>query len=198
MTRQEKISSLLGDVGIPILGFFFWNWSIYFICLFFLLDQVSKEVSGIIRIYSLRQRVKFSNRIYFIHALSFILCLLAVHCYVYMLHPKINFLIELSNFFWFKDMGIAQGFVLIPMVFISERFRYQMNTKHFTDEMHVQHWYFHTIQLSAYFILFLSMIILLTYIEMSEMVSFLILLCGFVVIALFTHKLRPFFPRLFP
>lgn len=197
MNRQEKISSLLGDVGIPVLGFFFWNWSIYFICLFFLLDQVSKEVSGIIRMQSLSQRVKLAFRTYFVNALSFVLCLIAVHFYVYMLHPKINFLKEINNFFWFKDMGIAQGFVLIPMVLFSERLRYKMNTKRFTDEMHVHHWYFHTTQLSAYFMLFLSMILFLTFIEMNETVSFLVLLSGFAAITLFTDKLSSFFPRLF-
>ena len=25
MNRQEKIGSLIGDIGIPILGFFFWT-----------------------------------------------------------------------------------------------------------------------------------------------------------------------------
>ena len=195
MNRQEKISSLIGDIGIPIAGFFFWNWSIYFICLFFLLDQVSKEVSGIIRMRSIRQRVKLSNRTYLFHISSFVLCLLAVHVYVYMLHPKMNFLKEMNDFFWFKDMGIAQGLILTPIVLFSERLRYKMNTKLFTDEMHVQHWYFHTTQLSAYFMLFLTMILLLTFVDMSETVSFLVLLSGFTAITLFTDKLSPFFPR---
>jgi hypothetical protein len=195
MNRQEKISSLIGDIGIPIIGFFFWNWSIYFICLFFLLDQVSKEVSGLVRIKAIRQRVKLPSRSYVIHASSFVLCVLAVHFYVYTLHPKINFLKEMNDFFWFNDMGIAQGFILIPIVLLTERLRYKLNTKLFTDEMHVQHWYFHTTQLSAYFTLFLFMILFLTFVEMSETVSFLVLLSGFTAITLFTDKLSTFFPR---
>ena len=111
MNRQEKIGSLIGDVGIPILGFFIWNWTIYFICLFFLLDQVSKEVSGMIRMQSIRERVKLAPQARIIHLVLFVLCLLSVHFYVYMLHPEMIFLKEINAFFWFEDMGIAQGFL---------------------------------------------------------------------------------------
>lgn len=195
MNRQEKVGSLIGDIGIPIFGFFFWNWSIYFICLFFLLDQVSKEVSGMIRMQSIRERVKLAPKARIIHQVSFILCLLSVHLYVYMLHPEMIFLKEINAFFWFEDMGIAQGFILIPLILFSERLRYKMNTKLFTDEMHVKHWRRHMVQVTAYLTLFLSLSLVLTFVQMSETVSFLCLLTGFTAITLFADKLSPFFPR---
>ncbi|MFM1945720.1 MAG: hypothetical protein RL207_3 [Bacteroidota bacterium] len=195
MNRQEKIGSLIGDIGIPIFGFFFWNWSIYFICLFFLLDQLSREVSGLIRMHSIRQRVRLTSRMYFVHISSFVLCLLAVHYYVHSLHPEMNFLKEINDFFWFEDMGVAQGFVLIPIVLFSERLRYKMNTKLFTDEMHLEHWRHHAVQVIAYLTLFLSLSLILSFVPMSETTSFLCLLTGFTVITLFADKLSPFFPR---
>ena len=195
MNRQEKIGSLIGDIGIPILGFFFWNWNIYFICLFFLLDQVSKEVSGMIRMQSIRERVKLAPQARIIHVVSFVLCLIAVHFYVYQLNPKMNFLKEINDFFWFEDMGIAQGFILIPLVLFSERLRYKMNTKLFTDEMHVKHWFIQTTQLTAYFTLFLLLSLALLFFKMSETMSFVCLLIGFTIITLFSDKWSTFFPR---
>lgn len=195
MNRQEKIGSLIGDIGIPIFGFFFWNWSIYFICLYFILDQFSREISGLIRMNSIRERVRLAPQMYFVHISSFVLCLLAVHYYVHSLHSDIIFLKEINDFFWFEDMGIAQGFILIPIVLFSERMRYKMNTKLFTDEMHLKHWRHHTVQIIAYLILFLSLSLVLSFVPMSETTSFLCLLTGFTVITLFADKLSPFFPR---
>jgi hypothetical protein len=195
MNRQEKISSLIGDIGIPIIGFFFWNWSIYFICLFFLLDQLSREVSGIVRMQNVRERIKLTKRAYFLNSLSFLMCFISAHIYVLNLHPEINFLHEINAFFWYKDMGIAQGFILLPIVVFSERMRYKMNIKLFTDEMHVKHWYIQTTQLMAYFSLFLLLILALTFFKMSETMSFVCLLIGFTTITLFSDKWSTFFPR---
>ena len=195
MNRQEKISSLIGDIGIPIIGFFFWNWSIYFICLFFFLDQFSREVSSIIRMQNVRERVKLTTRAYFLNTSSFLVCFIAAHIYVYNLHPEINFLQEINAFFWFKDMGIPQGFILLPLVVFSERMRYKMNIKLFTDEMHVKHWFIQTTQLTAYFTLFLLLSLALTFFKMSETMSFVCLLIGFTTITLFSDKWSTFFPR---
>jgi hypothetical protein len=156
---------------------------------------VSKEVSGIIRMQSIRKRVQLAPQARIIHLVSFVLCLLTVHFYVYLLHPKMIFLKEINDFFWFEDMGIAQGFILIPLVLFSERLRYKMNTKLFTDEMHVKHWQHHTVQLIAFLTLFLSLSLVLTFVQMSETASFLCLLTGFTAITLFADKLSTFFPR---
>lgn len=195
MNRQEKISSLIGDIGIPIIGFFFWNWSIYFICLFFLLDQLSREVSNLLRMQSVRERVKLTKRAYFLNILSFLMCFLAAHIYADNLYPEINFLHEINAFFWYEDMGVAQGFILLPLVVMSERMRYKMNIKLFTDEMHVKQWFIQSTQFTAYFTLFLLLSLGLTFFKMSETLSFVCLLIGFTTITLFSDKWSTFFPR---
>lgn len=195
MNRQEKISSLIGDIGIPIIGFFFWNWSIYFICLFFLLDQFSREISSIVRMQNVRERIKLTKRAYFLNSLSFLMCFISAHIYVLNLYPEINFLHEINAFFWYEDMGIAQGFILLPIVVFSERMRYKMNIKLFTDEMHVKYWSIQTTQLMAYFSLFLLLSLALTFFKMSETMCFVYLLIGFTTITLFSDKWSTFFPR---
>ena len=103
-------------------------------------------------------------------------------------------LYEVSHFIPEKPL-YEQGFILIPIVLFSERMRYKMNTKLFTDEMHLKHWRHHTVQIIAYLILFLSLSLVLSFVPMSETTSFLCLLTGFTLITLFADKLSPFFPR---
>jgi hypothetical protein len=195
MNRQEKIASLIGDIGIPILGFFFWNWSIYFICLFFLLDQLSREVSQVYRMRYIKTQVQISYRSYFLNLLIFIAFFFIVHWYNFMLHPTINFAHEISAFFWYQDSGIAQGFILFPLVIFSERMRFKMNMKQFSTEMHLKSWQNHSVQLLAYLLLFLILGIGLMVVDMSKTASFLMLILGFASVTLFADKLSAFFPR---
>lgn len=195
MNRQEKIASLIGDIVIPILGFFFWNWSIYFICLFFLLDQLSREVSHLYRMRYLKNQVQLSGKSYLLNFLIFIAFFFIVHWFNFMLHPTMNFAHEMNAFFWYKDSGVAQGFILFPMVIFSERMRFKMNMKQFTAEMHLKSWQNHSVQLVAYFLLFLILSIGLTAVDMSKTTSFLCLILGFASITLYADKLSAFFPR---
>jgi len=195
MNRQEKIASLLGDILIPILGFFLWNWSIYFICLFFLLDQLSREVSLWLRMHYVKNQLQISRRSYTLNLLIFIAFFFMVHWYNFRLHPSINFAHEMNSFFWYKDSGIAQGFILFPLVIISERMRFKMNMKQFSTEIHLKSWQNHSVQMFAYFMLFLILSIGLTAVEMSKTASFLCLVLGFTGITFFADKLSAFFPR---
>jgi hypothetical protein len=195
MNRQEKIASLLGDILIPILGFFLWNWSIYFICLFFLLDQLAREVSHWYRMRYIKKQVQISKKSYLLNLLIFIAFFFTAHWFNFMLQPTINFAHEMNDFFWYNDSGVAQGFILFPLVIISERMRLKMNMKQFSTEMHLKTWQNHSVQLLAYFLLFLILSIGLTAVELSKTVSFLCLILGFASITLFADKLSAFFPR---
>ena len=42
--QRNKLILLIGDVIIPILGYFFWNWNVYFIFLFLFLDLISYNI----------------------------------------------------------------------------------------------------------------------------------------------------------
>ena len=44
MRVNQKYVQSFGDALIPILGYFFWNWNLYFIVLFYLLDLIASEV----------------------------------------------------------------------------------------------------------------------------------------------------------
>jgi hypothetical protein len=83
MKRVEIISTLLGEIGIPLAGFFFWNWDVYFILLFFLFDQLG-------RIFFISTRLKgdihLKNKTLHTGAI-FLLDVLLVHALILTLHP---------------------------------------------------------------------------------------------------------------
>lgn len=195
MNRQEKIASLIGDVLIPILGYFLWNWSIYFICLFILIDQFSRELSFLIRMRILRNRFRLSLRSYVLNMLVFFGFISMMHVFNYLLYPGIGFLDKMEAFFWYKDTGIAQGFLLFPLIIFGERLRFKMNIKQFSDEMHLQSWQNHSVQLFSYFIIFLILSIGMTRFSLSKNHLFFGLILGLAGVTLFAEKLRAFFPR---
>jgi hypothetical protein len=101
----------------------------------------------------------------------------------------------MNAFFWYQDSGIAQGFILFPLVIFSERMRFKMNMKQFSTEMHLKSWQNHSVQLLAYLLLFLILGIGLMVVDMSKTTSFLMLILGFASVTLFADKLSAFFPR---
>ena len=123
MNRIEKISTLIGDVALPLMGYFLWNWNLYFILLFFLLDQLA-------RVVLLPWRMKLTDlsnaekRNQLLKA-SFLLLteVVEIHSVIYFQSPSIEFGEEFGRFFHYKDMGIEQGYLLLPLVFLGEWMR---------------------------------------------------------------------------
>jgi hypothetical protein len=123
VNRIEKISILIGDVALPLMGYFFWDWNLYFILLFFMLDQLA-------RVVFLHWRMKLTelsstekrNQIIKVGFL-FLSEVIIIHTVIFFQNPSIHFLEEFSRFFHYKDMGIEQGYILFPLVFFGEWMR---------------------------------------------------------------------------
>lgn len=127
---NPKIIQLIGDAVIPLLGFFWWNWSLYFIVIFYLLDYLSNEVILNLKSKKIITFQEIDSKIWVKKAsLSFLLFLLGivlVHLSMKMMHPKIDFYKEFIQFLSYKDMGIAQGYFLIPLIALVGYQRYKM------------------------------------------------------------------------
>ena len=127
---NPKIIQLIGDAVIPLLGFFWWNWSLYFIVIFYLLDYLSNEVILNLKSKKITTYQEINSKIWIKKAsLSFLLFLLGivlVHLSMKMLHPKIDFYKEFIEFLSYKDMGIAQGYFLLPLIALVGFQRYKM------------------------------------------------------------------------
>ena len=127
---NPKIFQLIGDAVIPLLGFFWWNWSLYFIVLFYLLDYLSNEVILNLKSKKITTFQKIDSKVWIQKAsLSFLLFLVGivlVHLSMKMLHPQIDFYKEFIQFLSYKDMGIAQGYFLLPLIALAGFQRYKM------------------------------------------------------------------------
>jgi hypothetical protein len=137
MKRAETISSLLGEIGIPLAGFLFWNWDLYFILLFFLFDQLG-------RLFFIPKRLKgdihLKNKTLNTIAI-FMLDVLLVHALILTLHPKKDLWVSFWEFLSYEEWGIPQGAILIPLLFLSERMRLNTDLKlGRTLEWQNKHW----------------------------------------------------------
>ncbi len=129
MNRAEKIRDLIGDVALPLMGFFLWNWGLYFILIYFMLDQLSRTVF-------LPWRLKLTNlnafekrKIIIRSFLLFFVEVFLVHIFIKTLLPSIQFQKEISSFFHYSDMGIEQGYILLPLLVVGEWLRLKQDLR---------------------------------------------------------------------
>jgi hypothetical protein len=127
--QAEKINALLGDVALPIMGYFFWNWNFYFILLYFILDQVARTIflPWRLKLTDLTQ----SEKIKIIAQSSLLLFaeLFLIHFFLKVLLPNIHFQKEISNFIHYSDVGIEQGYILLPLLILGEWLRMKQDLK---------------------------------------------------------------------
>lgn len=132
MKLNPKYVQLFGDALIPLLGFFLWNWSLYFILLFYFLDLFSSEI--IIHLKS-KKTVTFKGAtglkdewlkwgITSVVSLSF--AIIMIHFAMYFIVPGIDFFKEAVDFWNYEEMGIKQGYILLPLVFLVSYQQYKM------------------------------------------------------------------------
>lgn len=113
---------LLSNLLIPVLGFWVWNWNLYFILLFYILDIVSSEIVHFLKVRKIKAIQKPSNipvptKVYsFVSILFVILIVAEINIGMKLYHPELNFEKEIRDFLMYKEMGISQGFVLLPLV----------------------------------------------------------------------------------
>ncbi|MCR9171274.1 MAG: hypothetical protein NXI10_02195 [bacterium] len=132
MRIQPKYILLASDAIIPLLGLFIWNWSLYFILLFYLLDLAAREVlthfktREIYRIQGLRNTQKWQRKGLLSGGL-FIVVVVAIHAAVWWMQPDINFLKELVAFWQYEELGIQQGYILLPLIVYAAYAQYRMS-----------------------------------------------------------------------
>ena len=129
MRHQEKILVLIGDVALPLIGFFFWDWGFYFIALYFLIDQFAKQVFLLPRLVSAQVILPKKAIIFAKSMLLFLFQILMILLINYQLSPNFNLFQESINFIMYKDMGIQQGLILVPLLFSAEWLKLKTDNK---------------------------------------------------------------------
>lgn len=133
---QFKIFQLLADIAIPLLGYFFWDWSFYFILLYFLLDYLVFLTFSFVKH---RKIVQYRETPYFFpiqQVLSTILLLVFTLIFTFIALPLIgpfNFEKETWEFLSYTELAIPQGFLLLPLLiyggFAQYKLQFLMNGK---------------------------------------------------------------------
>ena len=129
MKLNPKYVQAAADAAIPLMGFFLWEWSLYFILLFYLLDLFASEIiahlsARKIRAYNGQKKLDVKQSM--ISLVLFVVTLFVVHVFVAAAVPGIDFKKEALAFWSYEDMGIAQGYVLIPLILFVAIQRYRM------------------------------------------------------------------------
>jgi hypothetical protein len=131
MTVQRfKVIQVLLEATIPILGIFLWEWSLYFIILFYILDLFADHVFLHVKSKRVVKENSSAGKGWLRYGIGagvlLFLSLLLAHFTVLNTHPGIDFLIEIKNFWTYEELGIQQGYVLLPMLFFAAYQQYKM------------------------------------------------------------------------
>jgi hypothetical protein len=127
---NPKYIQLLGDLVIPLGGFFFWDWGLYFILLFYILDILASEVithlksKKIVEFSGKDKKQWFISGAQSIFLLSF--SVVGIHLALFIIEPGIDFKKELIDFWTYTEMGIQQGYILAPLVAFAAYQQYKM------------------------------------------------------------------------
>lgn len=129
MRVNVKYLQLITDAIIPLLGYFFWHWNLYFIVLFYLLDYLAYEVFSHVKarkVSSLKPDNSTWLKLGIVSVVLFVLNSVLVQITMKSLVPTIDFTKEIIAFWNYKDMGIEQGYFLLPLIVIAGYQRYKM------------------------------------------------------------------------
>lgn len=112
---------VIGDALLPLLGYFFWDWSVYFILVFYILDLFVGEVLVHLKtkkIKSYSEKVLVNNWIkQGVFSIFLVLIILSgMHLAMKIVEPTIDFLLEIKLFLSYEEIGVAQGYILLPLI----------------------------------------------------------------------------------
>lgn len=133
MKINPKVVQTLGAGIIPIAGFYFWNWDLYFILLYYVFDQLFTEVmvhlmSRDIAVVHHGSRITWLRKGVF-SFIQYLLFVVLVHLAFLFLIPGISFVKRIEEFLTYKELGIQQWVFLFPLLFLVSYQRYNMEFK---------------------------------------------------------------------
>ncbi|MDG2504936.1 MAG: hypothetical protein P8M87_02160 [Crocinitomicaceae bacterium] len=119
MKKVEIFSAIIGDAALPLLGFMFWDWGFYFIVLYFLFDIFIRALFLIKRV-KLLPAIDLNYRFSLLGIFLTIIEICLLHFLVYFSLSPVSLFQELWLFLSYEELGIAQGIVLLPLLFLNE------------------------------------------------------------------------------
>lgn len=127
---QVKKIQAVADLAIPLLGYFYWNWDFYFILLFYTLDYKIFCAFSFIKCHKISQYNGLDYKFPTVNLLStialFLTGFVAIVPALYQIDSAFDLLKNTWEFVSYKEMGIPQGIVLIPLLIYAGYAQYKM------------------------------------------------------------------------
>ncbi len=132
MNQKLKLISSAGDLIIPILLFYGWNWDLHYILLFIYIDLFASIVIANLKerkiLATQSQKSKATNLVK--QVMRYLtLGLIGIALYelaILNLYPEMHLWTSFLDFLWVKEFGIPQIVLLIPLLFWVNYQQYQM------------------------------------------------------------------------
>lgn len=131
LPKKVILLLLVAELIIPVLGYFLWNWDYSFILLFYALDWIAFLVFQGVK---MRKRLQFTAivsekqqafKTAGIYLLVFIASLTVIYLSILSIDPNFDVIVQLKQFFLYKDMGIEQGYLLVPLTLLGAQRNYR-------------------------------------------------------------------------
>jgi hypothetical protein len=129
---MQKFSQAIAEAILPILGFYYWDWSWYFIFLFYSLDVIAKEVIINLQSQKIYQTQGGQENLHFWKKSAIKSGIMGVgllwlfHFLEFLRNPTFSIGEEVTAFFFHKEMGIPQGYLLLPLILLNVWMQYKL------------------------------------------------------------------------
>ncbi|MEO9257334.1 MAG: hypothetical protein ABI207_03070, partial [Crocinitomicaceae bacterium] len=132
MNSKQKLIQTAGELLIPILGFYAWNWDLNFIFLFYFIDLFAYQIFTFIKWKKIASfwGLIFSSKTFLFFNTLFAVGLAIVIFIEYaitFIYPTLNLGVSLIKFLTYSEWGIPQIVMLIPLVVFANYQQYKMN-----------------------------------------------------------------------
>lgn len=134
MHKKQKFFQAVGEAVIPILGFFYFDWDLYFILLFFFIDLACTELFLHLKIKRIRlfkkdagKKISSISNFTFLSIILMVALIVVAHVAVLVITPTIDFYSSFIEFLSYEELGIPipQGVILFPLVLLGNYMQYK-------------------------------------------------------------------------
>lgn len=130
MIQRTRYIQVVSEALLPVLGYLLWDWSLYFILLYYLLDMLADVVITHLKSNKIIESTNASKKLWFslgtVGLLLFMATVLLINVAVSAIEPEMDFKNEIIAFWVYEDMGIEQGYILIPLIGFVSYQQYKM------------------------------------------------------------------------
>lgn len=135
MLKKQKEIQAISETLLPLLGFFFFDWGLYFILLYYFIELLANELFVQLKIGKIKsfnpKAITIKKQIGYslLHLVLIVLIILGASYASKQITPSLNFQQEIISFLAYEEAGIPipQGFIILPLVLLGNFQLYKMN-----------------------------------------------------------------------